>query len=303
MILRPTARVWCVAMLALPLVAACGSDEKTSSGAPEVSEFPVVTQDAALPLESYVLSLSERAELKSMYQELLTRCARRFGGQPLVVQPGTEELVEESRMWGGRFGTMTAEHASTLGYHAGPGDPVVPSFGLFANDGEEPLATILYGADRKVPGEEASAARADVPGLPQGGCAGEVDKLLGGDPFSTIPEDIDKLRLAAYRDDRTQEAVRDWADCMAEAGFRYTSVDEPVDTFGDGRALSEEELAVATADVACTKSSRWRDISFAIEKAYQERELKENPERWADVKAKGDSIYANARKAVAEGPR
>lgn len=294
---------WAVLLVAVPLTAACGADDKASDGAPEVTNFPVVSQDAALPLESYMLSVSERAELKSLYQELVTRCARRFGGEPLVVQPGTEKLVEDSRMWGGRFGTLTEEHASTLGYHAGPDDPVLPSFSLFANDGEEPLATILYGADRDAVGEDSPDSRPDIDGLPDGGCTGEVDAMIGGNPFGIVPEDIDKMRLAAYRDDRTQEAVLKWVDCMADAGFKFKSVDEPVDRFGDGRALTEEELAVATADVACTRSSRWRDISFAIEKAYQERELKEDPERWAELKEKSNDIYANARKAVAGSSR
>lgn len=296
-------RRWRRATAALPLalLGGCGGEDAGGSDRPPaVSEFPVVTQDSALPLESYTLTAGQRVELKELYRELVIRCARDFGGEPVVVQPGTEELVADSRMWGGRFGTLTAEHASTLGYHAGPDDPIAPSFGLFANDADEPLATILYGPDRQVIGEDVAADRPEIPGLPEGGCVSEVDRQLGGDPLATVPEDVEKLRLLAFRDDRTQEAVRTWVACMADAGYDYKSVDGPVDQFGDGRALSEEELSVATADVECTRASRWRDISFAIEKAYQERELQENPERWAEVKASAAHIYENARRAVAE---
>jgi hypothetical protein len=248
-------------LLCLVLLAACGGTRSSATdGPPEVKEYPVVTQDAALPLESYLLSPGQQAELKDLYRELLTRCAREFGGMPVVVQPGTEKLVEDSRLWGGRFGTLTTEHASSLGYHAGPNDPVVPSFGLFANDADEPLATILYGADRQVVGQEVAAERAKIPGLPKRGCVGEIARQLGGDPLGTVPEAIDKMRLAAFRDERTQKAVRKWVACMADAGFKYKSVDGPIDHFGDGRPLSEDEIAVASADVTCTKSSRWRDV-------------------------------------------
>lgn len=301
----PGRRRWLPAAALLPLLlvaAGCGAGAAAESDAPpKVSEFPVVTQDAALPLESYLLSSGERAELKDLYRELVSRCAHEFGGDPVVVQPGTEKLVADSRMWGGRFGTLTLEHASSLGYHAGPKDPVAPNFSLFANDGEEPLATILYGADRKVIGEDSPGKRPDVPGLPDGGCATQVNKRLGGDPLAAAPEAVEKMRLAAFRDDRTQSAQRKWVACMAQAGFTYKSIDGPADHFSDGLAVSEEELAVATADVTCTKASRWRDISFAIEKAYQERELKEHPEQWASIKEGAESIYENAREAVAAG--
>lgn len=292
-----------VVLLLLAVSGCGGSDDDQSDQPPEVSDFPVVTQDAALPLDAYTLSTGEQAELKDLYRELLTRCARGFGGEPVVVAPGTEEVVKNSRIWGGRFGTLSLEHASSLGYHAGPHDPVAPSFGLFGNEGEEPLATILYGADREVIGDDDGSTRPDIAGLPDGGCVGQVDSELGGDPLGTTPDAIDKMRLTAFRDDRTQSAVRAWSTCMADAGYTYESVDGPIDEFADGRPLSEEEVSVAVADVGCTKASRWRDISFAIEKAYQERELKENPERWADVKANAETIYENARTMVAGNSR
>lgn len=284
----------------LCLLSACGETDSAEVGVkiPDVAQLPVITEEAALPLEAYVLDVGTLAELKGMYRELVEECATRFGGTPVVVQPGTEQLVEDSQMWGGRFGTMTLERASSLGYHAGPDDIVAPSFGLFANEGDEPLATILYGSDRKVIGEEAGSDRPRISGLPEGGCTGEVIRNLGGDPLATVPERMDKIRLKAYRDSRTQAAVQDWVACMREAGFKYEAVDGPIDTFSDGRALSEKEIAVATADVECTRSSRWRDISFAIEAAYQEKELKENPEEWAAVKASADHIYEAARELV-----
>jgi hypothetical protein len=282
------------------LLVGCGATDPSNAGVkiPDAAQLPVVTEDAALPLDAYVLDVGDLAELKEMYRVLVKDCSVRFGGTPIVVQPGTEQLVRDSEMWSGRFGTMTLERASSLGYHAGPDDVVAPSFGLFANESDEPLATILYGSDRKVIGEESGSERPKIPGLPEGGCTGEVIRKLGGDPLSTVPEQIDKIRLRAYRDSRTQSAVQEWVACMRKGGFKYDAVDGPIDTFSDGRALSAEEISVATADVECTRSSRWRDISFAIEAAYQEKELKENPEQWAAVKSNSEHIYEAARELI-----
>jgi hypothetical protein len=267
-----------------------------------VSNFPPVASDAVLPAEAFVLSQSQQTDLDSAYKSILAKCAASYGAQAVPVSRESK-IEQDSRMWGGRFGTMTEQHAASLGYHAGPSDPVAPTFDLFANQGSEPLSTVLFGSGESGidAGRPESAEQKSLEErVPKGGCIAQAIKKIGGDPADLVPPSVEKMRLKAYRDERTVAATKKWVACMASSGFKYKAVDGPVDQFSDGQPLSAKELAVATADVRCTKSSRWRDISFAIEKAYQERAIQENPEVWRDLKEKNLRILAKA-KALALG--
>lgn len=73
------------------------------------------------------------------------------------------------------------------------------------------------------------------------------------------------MRLKAYRDKRAKQVATKWVACMADAGFKYKSVDAPFDEFGDGRPVSTKEISVAKVDVSCTKPSRWRDTTVPAE--------------------------------------
>lgn len=156
---------------------------------------------------------------------------------------------------------------------------------------EQPQSGVITGE------YDASTARAvDAAGtpLPDGGCRGVANARLGGDPDALGPPAAEEIRLLAARDPRSAEAMDDWRRCMEERGYTFTSVDEPHNS-ALGNELTEEERAVAVADVECTGTSRWRDISFAIETGLQERALLREPDLYREQHDHELAMLAAAR--------
>lgn len=62
---------------------------------------------------------------------------------------------------------------------------------------------------------------------------------------------------------------------MRGRGYTFAEIDEPIDSML-GQRLTEEEKTLAVADVTCTRSSRWSDLAFAIERQLQESAIAES---------------------------
>ncbi len=267
---------WRAAMTALActalLATACACD---SSGAKAVliepsqvslpDPLPVVTPHSTLPYDDLTLSPQERDRLHSAYNKLVEVCATRFGITLTRVEDDPEALGPEFALWSGRFGTLPLAQAKKYGYHAAPGEPATKPWATFTDEDVQPVLGVLQGEfDQgvKIPRDSVGNP------VPSGGCRGEVAKLVGGDPKALGPKDAEQLRLAAARDSRTVAASQQWSACMRARGYNYAKVDGPIDE-ALGKRLGTREKLIAVADVGCTRTSSWRDISFAIERGLQ----------------------------------
>ncbi|MGH8826651.1 MAG: hypothetical protein ACRDVZ_03415, partial [Jiangellaceae bacterium] len=154
-----------------------------------------------------------------------------------------------------------------------------------------------------VKGPEAGSANVpdDTQGnpLPDGGCGGEATAALGG--FSEDFGLPDGLTGESYEraesDSRVKAAVDEWAACMDRAGYEYESIWEPNNADWPDPA-GPEEIAVATADVACKAETNLAGIWLAVETAYQNQLIEENAEKLAELKAWRDNYLHNAAEAL-----
>ncbi|WP_405064360.1 hypothetical protein OG474_22645 [Kribbella sp. NBC_01505] len=267
---------WWAAMAAMVcatlVVTACAGDP--SDGKSDLIEpsqvslpnpLPAVTWQSTLPYDDLTLSAKERDRLHLAYNKLVEVCAKRFGTTLTRVEDDPEALGPEFALWAGRFGTLPLEQAKKYGYHAAPGEPVTKPWAIFTDEDEQPVLGVLQGEFSQ--GQEVPRDSAGSP-VPSGGCRGEAAKKVGGDPNALGPENAEELRLAALHDPRTVAASEQWSSCMRARGYKYAKLDGPIDE-ALGKRLAEPEKLIAVADVGCTRTSRWRDISFAIERGLQ----------------------------------
>lgn len=265
--LRPACGWLATVAFALP---ACTSSQAT--GTEEIAlpdPLPVVTAESRLPYQDVTLSGEDMTRLMDAYNELVRACAANYGVDLTMVSEAPETFGEDSKMWKGTFGALPLEHAQQYGYHAAPGEPSTTTFTVFVREDEQPQHGVLEGMYED--GEERVLDAAGNP-VPEGGCRGEISDQIGGNPTRLAPADSEELRLAALHDPRTEKAMTAWSECMREAGYRFSAIDEPAD-LALGSPISDEEKQVAVADVLCTRSSHWLDISFAIQKALQDRSI------------------------------
>jgi hypothetical protein len=140
-----------------------------------------------------------------------------------------------------------------------------------------------------------------------GGCTREAaDKVFGGaETVQTLQKKLDELDEAILADARMVEAVKQWSNCMREAGYPGLSEQDEVDTVlqkkleaivgppdqgGDTEptydkaalaALQREEVAMVRADIACER----QHITAVEEKVRAEYE-RDFREKNADLMAK-----------------
>jgi hypothetical protein len=182
-----------------------------------------------------------------------------------------------------RYGLFDPESARQRGYR-----PIARQSGgrpgqAFAKDWTESELFILAG--REHPGfENVETMPTDNAGkaLPDGGCLSEaVTILTSGTRISPMRRTtlIEGLGHESYqraeKDSRVRAAVEAWAGCMRKVGYSYASIWEPNDTRWPD-PVGEQEIATATADVACKLQTNLVGIWFAVESAYQERLIEQH---------------------------
>ncbi|MEV6977916.1 hypothetical protein [Kitasatospora sp. NPDC093806] len=120
-------------------------------------------------------------------------------------------------------------------------------------------------------GEAYDAARVD--------CDRQAQERLGS-PAGAGAELVGRLfgeSLAATgRDGRVTAATKEWAGCMAAAGFQADDPAALPDRFRGGPEPTPAELATARADADCTGHSNLAGIWFAVLAGYQRQQIEHN---------------------------
>lgn len=125
------------------------------------------------------------------------------------------------------------------------------------------------------------------------------EKLGNWDQFSA-----QKLSHQSYdraiSDSQVLSAFRKWRTCMKAAGYDYRSPmkllevrwKRPVGKRG------EREIATALDDIKCRQSANVTGIWNAVEAAYEQRHIDENPEIYSDLKRSRQRYLESAAKAL-----
>ena len=269
------------------ILSGCTGGTGDSSGSwesPQLpDELPPVTESTTLPLDAYKLSEGDRTVMQQGNIALLAACAATYG---VTVEFSGDYLrpADETRtQWGGRFGAETLDHAALHGYHPAPGGPWAFIGGYYLKDvGNIQVQPTSGGSDAQhlleqevIYGTNNSNVQTALANLPDGGCWAFVEDLVKA-PLANFVQNESDLYNLALADDRVVAAQAVWSSCMAEEGYTFHAVDEPITSFALTQT-SIQEVETAMADVKCTESSGWARIFYAILSAYEQQALDRDP--------------------------
>ncbi|MBO3743916.1 hypothetical protein [Actinoplanes flavus] len=246
----------------------------------------------ALPLAAYIGSAEEQATLSRAEGILLQRCMHGLGftgWRPTETQPATQWTT------GLRIGIVDAELAGKYGYHP-PGERTERVARATASPRQRAEIAALTGQKTA---EAATTEPLIGRTIPDGGCEGEAERVLGaGMPaydnelYGRLGVEADK---ATQRDDRVVGGLRAWSDCMKRAGHLYRN---PWEAAAQTWAVvpTATEKALATADVACKTETGLPGIWFAVLGGYEQRLIDRNR---AGLEATRAAVEARLRNAGA----
>ena len=254
-----------VAVLAAA-VSGCAPDATPKAGTTppvlSVTSVPQVTDSThlSLPVMPFLLSDDETRLLGRAHAALIDTCMIRFDVAPPPPIPDPSSAGPETRTER-RYGLTDPELARTHGYHLRADPPVGDAPAQLTADqelvlmGPTPAGTEFHGRT-----------------VPQGGCAQEATRALGGDLGNAEliqRVDVDSI-LLAMKHVRVREAFRAWSACMAARGHAYaTPWDPPNDDRFSGPVPAPAEPAVAVDDVACKAETNVVGVWHAVDVAYQ----------------------------------
>lgn len=278
------------------LVGNCGD---ASAGRPTA---PVTTDRSApsmldlsgrrLPIERYLLTDRQLGELSRARTFLAANCLSRYGLTlpPAVFDSGTTPAADTSSSanTAHRYGIADPTAAARFGYHPPPGTPTPPPHR------PEPrlsaaVELVLTGKNGALSSPESTTTYQGRP-IPEGGCMDEATRRLGtrsgtiGD--AQLANDVNLDSFARSKTEpATAKAIHAWSTCMRAAGFEYADPTEaPGPRFGDAPRATSEEIAVATADVACKRRTNLVGYWFTAEQAYQERAIRNQGAKFEQIR-------------------
>ncbi|WTW96978.1 hypothetical protein OG216_28065 [Streptomycetaceae bacterium NBC_01309] len=277
-------------VLGLTLAAvACSSEEKSDSAAapPPVDAVPQLANMAgqALPLEAYMLQPDQSAKIAGARETMIVQCMKR---------QGFDFSFDSGRAASGGFVVKSQSEtrylippdmAADYGYHGPPGTSDPPS---------PPQLTEAEGLALRGPDSN-------------GGCFAEVDAQLAergaviqdAELVNTI--NADGMRRS-IEDHRMKEAFALWSGCMKERGYVYATPLDAADDprWGAAETASSEEIATAVADTDCMIKNNVAGVWFAVESAYQKRDIEANFEKLEEVRKAIDTSIRVAEEITAQ---
>ncbi|MEU0333865.1 hypothetical protein [Streptomyces sp. NPDC006193] len=269
--------------LLLAALTACSSPSSRPAGPPALGAVPrtVGVAHLRLPVERYMLTPRQALDFDRASDAAVRACMRRLSMPypPAVRLPAgsaaEREALDAYTVLYRRYGLTDAVEARTWGYHAptrvaagsgaaGPSQPKPPSR---ASRG------VLTGTDTS--GAPLTSYRGRP--VPQGGCLGEAERLLGAagpQGPGTDPEGIvTRIKADGFErsmaDPRVRKVFSAWSACLRARGFTMSTPMDEVPSANSARP-SRPEIAQARADVACKARTNLVGVWFAVESAYQE---------------------------------
>ncbi|MFJ4192227.1 hypothetical protein [Kitasatospora sp. NPDC089509] len=305
---RPSAPL-IAALAALPLLAAgcAGTPGPAAAHAmapPAITEPPVLTQvaDRSLPVETYLLSGAQYRQLSAAEDVLVGQCMQDFG-LPYERPPAPDAAPTGQTTH--RYDPVDPQVAAAHGYH-----PADPNAGAKpAEPSISPDAATVLGAGAGA-GPSASATPRSYRGkaVPPGGCLGQAHaRLTAHGGTGRDPDLVVGINFGGYQQSTTDPRVKDvfqkWSACMKAKGFGYAT---PADAAKDTRWKSApqptpDELATATADVACKAATNVVGVWYTVESAYEAQAIQQKLPELTRIKQDNDAMLAIARSVTDTG--
>ncbi|WP_432253555.1 alpha-L-rhamnosidase C-terminal domain-containing protein [Streptomyces sp. HNM1019] len=288
------------ALLAVTAVAGCdaGSDGK---GKPEPESS--ATAEVALPLERYQLSGRDTERYQEATDLLAQRCMVDLGytGFPRhPKEPHSGASLTLTAM-STQYGEVDLDSARRWGYGFDPKERAK----------QEPDGRAMTDAESgALHGEPRGATPSGHKTPPKGGCSGQAQRrLLKGVKDATRlwtypARREERLDKAARRDPRVRRALRTWAQCVVEKGFkRYAA---PDDAFRDpawrrgqdgNTTRTRRELGTAVADVECKREHHTVAMWSTVLAERQRADIRAHQTTYDAVRRDLDTVRAAVRAA------
>ncbi|MFI0447445.1 hypothetical protein [Actinomadura sp. 6N118] len=242
-----------------------------------------------LPLDAYSPTRAQRRSIQVAKKALMTRCLEGLGLKADLPNPRNTPFQPNTR----RYGIAEEARAGTFGYSAPEISKRPRQPGLSPE------------VERAVFGKGSPTVRGKK--IPDGGCEGKADQMLGAgipDPKPDLTA-VGRLGVATLersaRDSRVRAVFAKWSACMKRSGFNYsTPVDANSDrAFIDSRThdVTKRETATALADVRCKKETNLINVWAGVETAYQKIAIAQNKPVLTSVRKVLDTRIRNAAKA------
>lgn len=258
-----------------------------------------------LPLDAYAFTDAESRLIGAATEAAVKECfvanGRAAGdADPLPFTAGAREVTDRHER---RYAVADADVAARYGYHPPPARDLHREF--YEGHSADELA-LLTGTPST---GAADGARSEAATVPDGGCLGQADAVLapadgaaqraGEELVSTVQSDA---WHGALRDPRVLDVFAAWSACMADAGFDYEAPmranDDPAWWVAD--TAGPQEIATATADVACKDRTGLIATWSAVEAEYQAELIAEHQAGLDAYRAVLDRQVAQARTALPE---
>jgi len=298
------------------LVAGC-VDSRGGTPATDSEESQVTPGGLILPLDEFRYSDDGGRDVIHAVHRVIGACVQRFGAQYTLRSEFGYTPLSPSVRNEQRYGLIDPAAASAHGYNR----LVVPGDESWDPSDEELIL---------VRGTDGLPRPIDDNGneLPDQGCTGEaILALYDGDRHLAYPRqpatggrDISpELRepelplfeppasimatlslLASEKDSRVVAVVDEWRQCMSLGGYHYTSVREPVQQEWPD-PVTAEEIATASADVACKEETGLVELWQAVETEYQRAAIEERLVELEFLQRRVEVTEANAAKILDAG--
>ncbi|MFY4721036.1 hypothetical protein [Streptomyces sp. LaBMicrA B280] len=231
-------------------------------------------------------------------RSLETECMTRYGFTvtfpPAGVNPPPN--ADDSNM-PRRYGLSDPAAAARYGYELPPDTtkhPQAPKLSAAA-------VAVLTGRKGLTP--RAAKAPSSYRGqkVPEGGCQQEAFDKIGARIDFTLVSHLDHDSLVKSQEEpRVRKAIKTWSTCMKTEGYAvadpYTAFDlVPRD---DSGAVSQREIAMATADVECKKKTDLIAIWYGVDASIQKQQVEQNQLALQQLKEKNTRAVKAAEAAL-----
>lgn len=258
------------------VLSACSASTAQDEGPePSIQVQPVTSSSQVqLPVARYTRSDAQEKALMTAVNIAQRACGRTYGidsGIQIVEQQALIRNDSERR-----YGIVNSDEVQRYGYQPVPqgGGADEKASGWAPSERERAVMNGVDAAGATVDTDTETGKK-----IPPGGCAAEgFRKLLGknsGMAFTAVVDDIlaESWELTKA-DSRSLAVAKKWAACMAERG--YPGFKSRWDAGNSVASASQsEQIAMATADLACAQKTDYIGTWYAVDVAYQNRLIDE----------------------------
>ncbi|WP_051837204.1 hypothetical protein [Streptomyces sp. NRRL F-2580] len=299
--------------------ASAGTDAGATAGA-DATAIAGSAQVRTLPIEQYLPTPAEFAKLSQAGGQLQQKCMQGLG---FAAFQAPEQAPADPRetFTDLRYGTVDAAQAARSGYKpefaASARTAKAGGASAAAADGPAPSGAVepvlsdaewlaMTGTTKDV-GDNAKAKQAapsQVQGkdVPPGGCIAESARTLTGGSeklYADLAQDINGQSFKeSLKDPRVTKAFASWSACMKGKGYSYK---DPMQANDDPKfavpTVSAEEIAVASADVACKNKTKLVDVWHSAEAQIQQRMIDAKATEMGTIKKAKQTALSKAQGA------